>query len=118
MRGEFAAPLAGRWLFAARGKPRGEPAAQSGVVVPTARPSQSQDVGYGVEARPPVGAELLVADGHRVLLERGAGRGSGYDDAAYAAAGAELVESALVLTPESAGNAENVGGVYRHRRRR
>ena len=28
LRGGFAAPLAGRWLFAARGKPRGEPAAQ------------------------------------------------------------------------------------------
>jgi len=42
----------------------------------------------------PVGAELLAKDGHRVLIERGAGLGSGFDDAAYLAAGAELVETA------------------------
>lgn len=39
----------------------------------------------------PVGADLLVQDGHTVLMERGAGLGSGFDDAAYAAAGATLV---------------------------
>jgi len=33
LRGVFAAPLAGRWLFAARGKPRGEPAAGSERIV-------------------------------------------------------------------------------------
>ena len=42
----------------------------------------------------PVGAELLVGDGHTVLLERGAGLGSGFDDADYAAAGATLVGAA------------------------
>ncbi|MCX5655498.1 MAG: alanine dehydrogenase [Planctomycetota bacterium] len=40
----------------------------------------------------PVGAELLTRDGHTVLLERGAGHGSGFDDADYAAAGAALVD--------------------------
>ena len=40
----------------------------------------------------PVGAELLTRDGHTVLLERGAGLGSGFDDAAYADAGATLVD--------------------------
>jgi alanine dehydrogenase len=40
----------------------------------------------------PVGAELLTCDGHTVLLERGAGLGSGFDDAAYADAGATLVD--------------------------
>jgi len=38
----------------------------------------------------PVGAELLARDGHTVLVERGAGQGSGFDDADYAAAGATI----------------------------
>lgn len=42
----------------------------------------------------PVGAELLVADGHTALIERNAGAGSGFDDEAYITAGAELVDSA------------------------
>ena len=41
----------------------------------------------------PVGAELLVRDGHTVLLERQAGLGSGFEDEAYTSAGAELVEN-------------------------
>jgi alanine dehydrogenase len=41
----------------------------------------------------PVGAGELVRAGHRVLIEQGAGLGSGLPDAAYAAEGAELVES-------------------------
>jgi len=44
----------------------------------------------------PVGAEVLVREGHRVLIERGAGDGSGFSDESYLAAGAELVE-----TPEA-----------------
>jgi alanine dehydrogenase len=40
----------------------------------------------------PVGAELLARDGHTVLIERGAGLGSGFDDGEYAAAGATLVD--------------------------
>ena len=39
----------------------------------------------------PVGAELLARDGHTVLVERGAGQGSAFDDADYAAAGATIV---------------------------
>jgi alanine dehydrogenase len=42
----------------------------------------------------PVGAHLLTEDGHTVLIEKGAGLGSGFDDAAYVTAGAELVTSA------------------------
>jgi len=41
----------------------------------------------------PVGAELLTQDGHTVILERGAGLGSGFDDSAYAAVGAKIVDS-------------------------
>lgn len=40
----------------------------------------------------PVGAEELTAAGHRVLIEAGAGLGSGLPDEAYAASGAEIVE--------------------------
>lgn len=38
----------------------------------------------------PAGAGMLVSAGHKVLIERGAGEGSGFADEAYAAAGAEL----------------------------
>ena len=42
----------------------------------------------------PVGAEELVRRGHRVLVERSAGEGSGLFDPMYAAVGATLVDSA------------------------
>ena len=42
----------------------------------------------------PVGAEELTAAGHTVLIEAGAGIGSGIADAQYIAAGAKLVASA------------------------
>jgi alanine dehydrogenase len=42
----------------------------------------------------PAGVESLVGDGHTVLVEAGAGVGSGFADAAYRAAGAELVPRA------------------------
>jgi len=42
----------------------------------------------------PVGAELLKRDGHKIAFEKGAGLGTGFDDAAYASVGAELVDSA------------------------
>jgi len=41
----------------------------------------------------PVGAEVLVADGHEVWVERGAGDGSGFPDASYEGAGARLIDS-------------------------
>jgi alanine dehydrogenase len=42
----------------------------------------------------PVGAELLTRDGHTVLIERGAGIGSGFDDEKYSEAGAHIAETA------------------------
>src|SRR5436190_17211182 len=42
----------------------------------------------------PAGAESLAGDGHTVLIEQGAGLGSGFSDDAYRAAGAELAPSA------------------------
>jgi len=41
----------------------------------------------------PVGVHLLTGDGHTVLIEKGAGLGSGFDDSEYADAGAKLVSS-------------------------
>ncbi len=52
----------------------------------------------------PVGVEELSRAGHRVLVEAGAGTGSGITDAQYAAAGAEIVEA----TGELFGRAELV----------
>ncbi len=42
----------------------------------------------------PAGAEALVAEGHTVMVEQGGGEGSGFPDAAYVAAGAEIVAKA------------------------
>jgi alanine dehydrogenase len=39
----------------------------------------------------PAGAEALVADGHTVLVEQGAGEGSGFADALYKSAGAQIL---------------------------
>lgn len=41
----------------------------------------------------PVGAEELVKNGHTVLIEKGAGLGSGITDEEYSGAGAELADS-------------------------
>jgi len=40
------------------------------------------------------GVQALVAAGHEVLIERGAGLGSGFADAAYEAAGAKMCDNA------------------------
>ncbi len=41
----------------------------------------------------PAGCELLVASGHEVMLERGAGEGSGFSDDQYRAAGGRIEDS-------------------------
>lgn len=42
----------------------------------------------------PAGVHCLVEDGHRVIVESGAGEGSGFSDDEYRAAGAELAKDA------------------------
>ena len=49
----------------------------------------------------PVGGHLLVKDGHEVLVETQAGRGSGYPDEEYLKAGARIVESAQTIFNEA-----------------
>ncbi len=49
----------------------------------------------------PVGVELLVKAGHRVLVEAGAGIGSGYEDADYVKAGAQIVAEHAAIFAES-----------------
>jgi alanine dehydrogenase len=41
----------------------------------------------------PAGAEVMIANGHSVLVEKDAGSGSGFDDAMYINAGAEMVDT-------------------------
>lgn len=41
----------------------------------------------------PAGAEILVQNGHQLLVEKSAGVGSGFDDDMYVSAGAEIVET-------------------------
>jgi len=41
----------------------------------------------------PAGVEVMKANGHSVLVEKDAGNGSGFDDAMYAKAGAEMVDT-------------------------
>ena len=45
----------------------------------------------------PAGAEALVTAGHTVIVEAGAGLGSGFSDAKYLAAGAQIAEGADAL---------------------
>lgn len=45
----------------------------------------------------PDGAQALVASGHELVVERGAGERVGFSDAAYAAAGADLVANAATV---------------------
>lgn len=49
----------------------------------------------------PAGAEALVAAGHTVLVEKGAGEGSGFTDAAYTAVGAAIAPDAETVWRES-----------------
>jgi alanine dehydrogenase len=64
------------------------------MIVGVSRETKSQE--YRV-ALIPAGAEALVRAGQRVLLERGAGAGSGITDEEYAAVGAEIVPTAAAI---------------------
>ncbi len=66
-------------------------------------------IGIPVEIKPfeqrvallPAAVAVLTALGHQVFLQAGAGVGSGYDDIAYTAAGAKLVDDAATLYSEA-----------------
>ena len=45
----------------------------------------------------PSGVEILARAGHRVMIERGAGLGSGFDDDQYRAAGAEIAATPAAI---------------------
>jgi alanine dehydrogenase len=63
------------------------------MIVGTVREVKTEEYRVGLT---PDGARELTAEGHRVLVETGAGLGSGYADEAYAAAGASLVPAESV----------------------
>jgi alanine dehydrogenase len=56
-------------------------------------PTEVKKDEYRVGLRP-VGAEMLIKNGHTVLMQAGAGLGSGYEDALYEAIGAQIVPTA------------------------
>jgi len=49
----------------------------------------------------PAGVEVLKDHGHTILVEKGAGSGSGFEDKAYVAAGAEIVRTAKEIYDRS-----------------
>ncbi len=49
----------------------------------------------------PAGAEALVSAGHSVLIETGAGDGSGFDDSMYTAVGAKIAPDAATVWRDS-----------------
>lgn len=61
------------------------------MIVGTVRELKNAEYRVGIT---PEGADTLVRQGHRVLIEAGAGAGSGFGDDAYRATGAEIVASA------------------------
>ncbi len=64
------------------------------MIIGVAREIKSHEYRVGLT---PEGVRQLRVDGHRVLVEHGAGVGSGYDDASYAAAGGEPVDRATLF---------------------
>ena len=56
-------------------------------------PTEIKDKEFRV-ALPPGGVETLVQSGHRVLVQSGAGEGSGFSDEEYVARGATIVDQA------------------------
>ena len=61
------------------------------MIIGTVREIKDDEYRVGIT---PAGAEVLTRAGHTVLVEAGAGVGSGYDDAQYARHGARIVDSA------------------------
>jgi alanine dehydrogenase len=45
----------------------------------------------------PAGVEVMISNGHKVMVEKGAGSGSGFEDTAYLKAGAEMASTALEI---------------------
>jgi alanine dehydrogenase len=55
-------------------------------------PTEIKDNEYRV-GMTPAGAAVLSTDGHEVLVQKGAGNGSGFDDSEYVAAGAKILDT-------------------------
>src|SRR5205085_2160068 len=68
---------------------RGEPGQGRGIML-IGVPKEVKDHEFRV-AITPAGVREYAARGHQVLIERSAGEGSGFSDAEYRAAGAEVV---------------------------
>jgi len=68
------------------------------MIVGTVRETKAEEYRVGLT---PEGVHALAQAGHRVLVEDGAGLGSGFDDHAYRGAGAEVVRSAEQVWQEA-----------------
>lgn len=64
------------------------------MIVGTAREIKTQEFRVGLT---PSGVSELIQDGHQVLVEQGAGNGSGFSDEQYHLAGARLVDRATLF---------------------
>ncbi len=65
------------------------------MIIGTNRETKAQEYRVGLL---PDGVEALTARGHTVLVQRGAGAAAGFTDAAYAGAGATLVDGGGAIT--------------------
>src|SRR6185295_14245984 len=63
-------------------------------------PTEIKDNEYRV-GMTPAGARDLTADGHQVLVQKGAGNGSGFADEEYEAAGAKILPDADAVYSEA-----------------
>ena len=59
----------------------------------------------------PAGAEALVAAGHQVFIEKGAGEGSGFDDSDYTGVGAQIAPDAATTAQSISAAAESGAGL-------
>jgi alanine dehydrogenase len=49
----------------------------------------------------PAGVEVMITNGHKVLVEKGAGSGSGFEDSAYLKSGAEIIATSREIFEKS-----------------
>jgi len=87
-RANLLTPLGGDWLFILKGR----------MIIGVPKEIKEQEHRVAII---PAGVQALRAKGHRVLVERGAGEGSGFPDEAYRRVGAEILPDARQLYAEA-----------------
>src|SRR3989344_6044737 len=72
---------------------------------------ETKDKEYRV-ALTPIGAKQLASSGHKVLVEKNAGNGSGFSDEEYVKNGAQIVDSAKAWNSDIVVKAKTTGIAY------